>query len=50
MSTKNMFVGEVVTRFFFGEIYKFKYLGDGEWSLESGSRPIPWAIRMEFFG
>lgn len=42
----NYFIGEVITRFYWGEKYQFKYVGNGEFEQVSGGIP-PSHIRDE---
>jgi hypothetical protein len=38
-------IGERVTLFWYGESYRFEYVGRGEWKCHSHSEGIPSSIR-----
>ena len=44
----NYFVGEIIARFYYGEVFRLKYVGGGEFEIVGDNKIIPDCIRREF--
>lgn len=40
-------IGETISRFYDGELFKFERVAKGEWRQISGSTLVPWCIMEE---
>lgn len=40
-------IGETISRFYDGELFKFERVAKGEWKQIKGSKCIPWCIMEE---